>query len=346
MGYGVVNQYSIKPTEHRKQQNKHMTTRIILDTDPGIDDALALFLALASPEVQLEAVCTVSGNVGIEHTTRNALALLELAGRSDIPVARGCAYPLVTLPVEATHVHGDNGLGGVILPQPRTQPVAGHAVDLIIEKLLSAPGEITLVAVGPLTNLALAVRKEPRIAQAVREVVIMGGALRHPGNVTPNAEFNIFADAHAAQAVLQAGWPIRLVTLDVTTRTLLKRHLVDELATNGHPVTRLMSQVFAYYCEIFGKDKALDAVQMHDPLALALAFQSDLVTWQPAYVEVELAGKLTLGETVGYFPHEGRPLPHEPNVLASIDVAVERFIQLYVQRIRASFGGKSRAAAH
>src|SRR5581483_6968516 len=176
--------------------------RIILDTDPGIDDALALFLALASPEVQLEAITTVNGNVNVDLTTHNALALLTLAGRTDIPVARGCAYPLLTQPVFAAHVHGDNGVGGVELPTPAIQPVAQHAVDLIIERVLDAPDLITLVAIGPLTNIALALRREPAIVQKVREIVIMGGALRVPGNVTSAAEFNIYVDPHAAHAVL------------------------------------------------------------------------------------------------------------------------------------------------
>jgi purine nucleosidase len=174
--------------------------RMILDTDPGIDDALAIFLALASPEVQLEAITTVSGNVPIEHTTRNALALLELAGRTDIPVARGCDRPLLGSAALAADVHGENGLGGVLLPEPRLLTQGQHAVELIIERVLAAPGEITLVAVGPLTNLALALRREPRLVEAVREVVIMGGALRVPGNITPCAEFNIFVDPHAASA--------------------------------------------------------------------------------------------------------------------------------------------------
>src|SRR5947209_14088786 len=151
--------------------------RCILDTDPGIDDALALFLALASPEVQLEAVTTVSGNVHVDLTTRNALALLELAGRTDIPVARGCDRPLMRQPVVADYVHGGNGLGDVELPEPQSRPVSRHAVDVIIDQVIGAPGAITLVTVGPLTNIALALRQEPRIAQYVREVVIMGGAL-------------------------------------------------------------------------------------------------------------------------------------------------------------------------
>ena len=311
--------------------------RIILDTDPGIDDALALFLALASPEVQLEAITTVSGNVHVEYTTRNALALLELTGRTDIPVARGCDRPLVGTPALAADVHGDNGMGNVILPEPQLRPVEEHAVEVIIEKIMGAPGEITLVAVGPLTNVALALRREPRLVQAVREVVIMGGALRVPGNITPCAEFNIFVDPHAAHVVLHAGWPIRLVTLDTTTRTLLKRELVDHLAASGSPVTSLMKQVVDYYCDVFGGARQLGALQMHDPLCLAATFRPDLLTWQEAYVDVELTGTLTTGETVGFFERPGKPFAYTPNVLASVDVDAESFIQLYLERIRATF---------
>ncbi|HXR66923.1 MAG TPA: nucleoside hydrolase [Ktedonobacteraceae bacterium] len=314
-----------------------MTHKIILDTDPGIDDALALFLALASPEVQLEAVTTVSGNVSVEHTTRNALALLELAGRTDVPVARGCERALLTSLARASDVHGENGLGGVLLPEPQLKPLAQHAIDVIIEKVLAAPGNITLVAVGPLTNLALAVRREPQLVQAVREVVIMGGALRVPGNITPTSEFNIYADPHAAHIVLHAGWPIRLVTLDTTTRTLLQRTSVAQLATNGHAVTALIQQVVDYYCDIFGGAQGLTALQMHDPLCLAAAFRPDLLTWEPAYVDVELGSALTLGETVGYFSRPGVPFAYTPNVLASVDVDIEGFLELYVDAIGSMF---------
>lgn len=313
--------------------------RIILDTDPGIDDALALFLALASPEVQLEAITTVNGNVPLEYTTRNALALLELTGRTEILVARGCDRPLLGSSATAAEVHGDNGLGGMVLPEAQLQPVAKHAVDVIIETVMAAPGEITLVPIGPLTNIALALRHEPRLARAVREVVIMGGALRVPGNVTPSAEFNIYVDPHAAHAVLHAGWPIRLVTLDTTTRTLLKRELVERLASGGGPVAALMKGMVDYYCDIFGGARGMAAIQMHDPLCLAAAFRPDLLTWEEAYVDVELAGTLTLGETVGFFALPGRPLPQPANVLASVDVDAQSFIQLYLERIQATFGG-------
>jgi inosine-uridine nucleoside N-ribohydrolase len=314
-----------------KQNEVSYMHRIILDTDPGIDDALALFLALASPEIRLEAITTVSGNVNAGLTTHNALVLLELAGRTDIPVARGSNQPLVRQPVYADHVHGDNGLGGIQMPEPQLQPVAAHAVDVIIETIMNSPGEITLVPIGPLTNIALALRREPRIAQSVREVVIMGGALRVPGNTTPAAEFNIYADPHAAHMVFHAGWPIRLVALDVTNKTLLQREQVQELASNNSSVTRLIQQMVENFLITFGLPRGITGFQMHDPLCLAAAFQPEMVTWEPAYVDVELHGTLTLGETVAYFgPHAAQP----PNLLASVEVDSERFIQLFLQRIK------------
>src|SRR5713226_2457953 len=314
--------------------------RIILDTDPGIDDALALFLALASPDIQLEAITTVSGNVHVDLTTRNALALLELAGRTDIPVARGCDRPLVRQPVTADYVHGRNGLGGIELPEPKLRPISQHAVDLIIEKIMAVPGEITLVPIGPLTNIALALRREPRIAQHVREVVIMGGALRVPGNTTPNAEFNIYVDPHAAHMVLHAGWPIRLVSLDATMRTKMQREQVNTLALSGSPVTSAIKQMLAYYFDVFGPLYGVTAFHMHDPLCLAAAFQPELITWEPVYVDVELHGTLTLGETVAYFGRlhsTHRQTTPPPNVLASVNVDAERFLQLFLQRIEERF---------
>ncbi len=308
--------------------------RIILDTDPGIDDALALLLALSSPEVQLEAVTTVSGNVDVELTTRNALSLLTLAGRTDIPVARGCRYPLVRQPLYAAYVHGQNGLGEVALPEPTIQPVEQHAVELIIERVLQNPGEITLVAIGPVTNIALALRREPRIAQAVREVVIMGGALRVPGNTTPSAEFNVLADPHAAQMVLHAGWPIRLVSLDTTMQTPLSREQVETFTQGGGKVKTFIKQMLAYYFDVFAPQYNVSTLHMHDPLCLGVAFQPDFITWEPSYVDVELNGTLTLGETVAFF---NRPNAPAPNVLASVGVDAERFVQLFLDRVGATF---------
>ncbi len=303
--------------------------RIILDTDPGIDDALALFLALASPEVTLEAITTVSGNVSVEQTTRNAITLLTLAGRTDIPVAIGSSQPLVRKRVDAAHVHGENGLGNVQFPEPTVKAVEQHAVDLIIERVMGNPGAITLVPIGPLTNIALAVRREPRIAQRVREVVIMGGAARVPGNVTPSAEFNIFADPHAAHVVFHAGWPLRLVSLDVTTQVMLHRQQIAALAAQGGKQATAIKAMMAYYFDVFGQTSGSTAFQMHDPLCLAAAFQPDLITWEPAFVDVELAGTLTFGETVASFKRSDTP-----NMRVSLRVDSDRFIALFLERMQ------------
>ncbi|WP_165423383.1 nucleoside hydrolase [Ktedonosporobacter rubrisoli] len=310
--------------------------RIILDTDPGIDDALAFFLALASPDdIKLEAVTTVSGNVGVEETTPNALALLTLAGRTDIPVARGCSLPLVREQVKADYYHGHNGLGDVARPATTMQVVAQHAAQLIIEKVMQAPGEITLVPIGPLTNIAMALRLEPRIAQNVREVVIMGGALRVPGNTTPTAEFNIYADPHAAQIVFQAGWPIRLVSLDVTEITCLRPQDFAELTASGGPVKSFIRAMIDFHLRKPRPANEVPLFQMHDPLCLATVFQPGLITWQPVYADVELNGTHTLGETVAYFKAD--EAPGAPNIQAPVAVDSARFIKLFMERVGKAF---------
>jgi purine nucleosidase len=314
----------------------------VIDTDPGIDDALALFFALATLDVQLEAVTTVSGNVSVDKTTRNALSLLDLAGRGDVPVARGADRPLLRPAVYADYVHGRNGVGDVELPPPRREPAALHAVEMIIQTILSAPGEITLVTLGPLTNLALAVRREPRIAEAVREVVSMGGALRVPGNVSPAAEFNIYADPHAAQIVFSAGWPIRLVSLDVTQQTVMAREQFATLAGTGHPVTRTIQAMTDFYYDQFAGPRGIESLSMHDPLCVAAALYPDLIEWRRAYVEVELVGALTAGATVAYFGRAEDVDPslaegHKANILASVGVDRERFIALYLERLASAY---------
>jgi inosine/uridine nucleosidase len=320
--------------------------RIVVDTDPGIDDALALFFALAAPEVQLEAVTTVSGNVSVDLTTRNALAVLELAGRGAIPVARGADRPLIRPAVYAEHVHGRNGVGDVALPEPQREPVALHAVETLIQTIQGAPGEITLVALGPLTNLALAVRREPRIAEGVREVVIMGGALRVPGNVSPAAEFNIYADPHAAQIVFHAGWPIRLVSLDVTQQTVMSREQFAALAATGHPVTRSIQAMTDFYFDEFAAPRGVDSFSMHDPLCLAAAIHPDLIEWRRAIVDVELTGALTAGATVAYFERAEDLDPaladgRKANILASVGVDRERFVALYTDTLTSAYSART-----
>lgn len=307
--------------------------RIILDTDPGIDDALALFLALASPEIQLEAITTVSGNVHVDLTSYNALTLLEVMERTDIPVAKGSSQPLIRTPIDAGYFHGSNGLGEIILPKPQKAVVAQSAVNLIVERVIGAPGEITIVAIAPLTNLALALRCEPNIVHAVREVVIMGGALKVRGNVTPAAEFNILADPHAAHMVLHAGWPIRLVPLDVTQQVCLWKEDIVRLRQTGTPPAELITQITDYYFDHFASPRGINTFAMNDPLCLAAVFRPDFLTWESTYVAVELTGTHTLGETVAYFNDYDVPSPRPPNVRAAVSVDASRFLQWYFERM-------------
>nr|BBH94225.1 nucleoside hydrolase [Thermogemmatispora argillosa] len=304
---------------------------LILDTDPGIDDALAILLALASPEVSLEAITTVSGNVPLAHTTRNARALLALAGRHDIPVAAGAARPLVRPPIHAADVHGQSGLGRAELPEPASTSPVEYAPILISERIKAAPGAVTLVAIGPLTNLALAVRLAPEIAQQVREVVIMGGALRVPGNVTPAAEFNIYADPEAAHIVFHAGWPLRLVSLDTTQQVGLTRAQFAPLCRPESAIGRCIEAMLAHYFEDFAPRAGYERFHLHDPLALAAAFHPELLHWEPVYVDVELSGSQTAGATVAWFRRRRETPP--PNVLAATAVDSNGFITFFLERL-------------
>lgn len=304
--------------------------RVILDTDPGIDDALAILLALASPEVQLEAVTVVSGNSPLAQCVTNALSVLELAGASHIPVAAGVTVPLVQPLLTAPETHGNTGLGYAQLPPPSHDPVAQHAVDLLIERIMGAPGEITLVAVAPLTNIALAIRREPRIVQAVREVIIMGGALRHQGNTTPLAEFNTYVDPHAAHIVYHSGMPITLAPLDVTYQCILMQTDVDRLLQSSSPITRFIADSTRFYMEFHDEYQSINGCVINDPLALAMAFAPDLVETQALYVTVDLHSELGLGNTIADFYNAWHK---PPNMQAALVVQARRFIDLFVERM-------------
>ncbi len=275
--------------------------RVLLDTDPGIDDALAILLGLASPEIDLAALSVVHGNCTLVEAVTNALAIAGLAGRPDLTVAAGCDRPLLRPPVTAHDTHGTHGLGYARLPRGVAQPVAEHAVDLLIREIMAAPGEVTLVAVGPLTNVALALRKEPRLAQAVRECIFMGGAFRAEGNITPLAEFNVFADPHAAQIVLSSGMPLTIMPWDITRDVRLSQGDVDRLLARGGPIPRFIAEATRYYIEFHLREFGWAGCSINDPAALALVWWPELARVCDLYVEVELASQLTLGKTVGDF---------------------------------------------
>jgi purine nucleosidase len=223
-----------------------MATRIILDCDPGIDDALAIAFAHGHPGIDLVGITTVAGNVGLARTTANALAVCEYIGAAGTPVTAGCAGPLLRPALDARQVHGESGLGGAVLPAPAASPAPGHAIDYIIETVRAAPGQITLVATGPLTNIALAVKREPRLADWVREFVIMGGSAGR-GNTTPAAEYNIWADPEAAAAVFRAGWTVVVLGLDVTLRTGATPAVLQRMRELGPLGTQLLLPALDQY---------------------------------------------------------------------------------------------------
>jgi purine nucleosidase len=304
--------------------------RIILDTDPGIDDSLAILLALASPELKLEAVTVTCGNCTTAQGTKNALGVLQMAGAAHVPVAAGAEVPLIQPLLTAPETHGDTGLGYAQLPTLETAPVDQHAVDFLIERIMAAPGEMTLVAVAPLTNLALAIRREPRIVQAVKEVIIMGGAIRHEGNTTPLAEFNVYVDPHAAYIVYHAGMPITLVPLDVTYQCVLTQTDVDRLLMIDSPVTRFVAESTRFYMEFHDEYQGIQGCVINDPLALALIFAPDLVETRPLHVTVDLHSEVSLGKTMADFYNMWQK---PPNMRVALQVQARRFIDLFVERI-------------
>jgi purine nucleosidase len=292
-----------------------MATRIILDCDPGIDDALAIAFAHGHPGLELVGVTTVAGNVGLAKTTANALAVCEFIGAAGTPVTAGCAGPLLRPALDARQVHGSTGLGGAVLPAPAASPAAGHATDYIIDTVAAAPGEITLVATGPLTNIALAVRREPRLADWVRRFVIMGGSAGR-GNVTPAAEYNIWADPEAAAVVFRAGWTVTMLGLDVTLRTGASAAVLQRMSELGPLGTELLRPALEQYRSV----REPGGPPVHDVCAVAWVAQPDLFGLVPARVQVELAGQLTAGMTVTDFDAPGEVDSGNAMVATSIDV--------------------------
>jgi purine nucleosidase len=307
-----------------------VTTRIIIDTDPGVDDALAFLLALASPEIKLEALTTTQGNVTLEKATSNALSVLELAHAShNIPVARGSLLPLVEPLRASAVVHGESGIGNAKLPAPRANPVPQHAVDFLIERVLSEPGEISIFPIGPLTNIAMAIRKEPRFAGAVKELVIMGGAILEYGNITPQAEFNIYVDPHAAHIVFHSGIPITLIPLDVTHKCLFKQEHMDRLMNIDSPISRFIRDAVEVYLD-FSIRLGYQGSSLHDPLTLATIIAPELLSLKEYYVDVDISGGVSMGKTFADIPNV---LKKQANMKVAMNVRGEDFVELFLQRM-------------
>ncbi len=304
--------------------------RVLLDTDPGIDDSLAILLALASPEVKLEGISVVHGNCSVEQALVNALGVLELAHAANIPVARGFALPLVQPSLLAPETHGNAGIGYARVPEPTAKPVTQHSVDFLIEKIMSAPGEITLVCIGPLTNVAVAVRKEPGIIKAVKDVIIMGGAIRHQGNSSPLAEFNVHVDPHAAHIVYHSGMPITLVPLDVTYQCILTHADVERLQRLDSPITQFIADSTRFYMEYHDEYQQIDGCIINDPLALALTFAPELCDYETHYVDVDISGGVSVGKTFADF----YKLSRQPaNMQVALGVRARDFMELFLTRM-------------
>ena len=304
--------------------------RIIIDTDPGIDDSLAILLAMASPEVQLEGLTVIHGNSSTKQGTINALSVLELVNAGHIPVVRGCELPLVQPSLLATETHGNKGLGYANLSVPGSRPIVQDGCDFLIEQIMSNPGEITLVAIGPLTNVALAIRKEPRIVQAVKELFIMGGALRHEGNTTPLAEFNTYVDPHAAHIVYHSGMPITLTPLDVTYQCILLANDVERIKQAGSDIPPFIEAATRFYMEFHDEYQGIQGCVINDPLTLALTFAPELCDYEELYVDVDIAGGVSMGKTFAdFYKMTGMPA----NMKVALGVRPRDFIDLFVERM-------------
>lgn len=282
----------------------HGKSRVIIDTDPGVDDALALLLAMRSPELQIEGITPVAGNVPLELTLPNALRMVEIAGRVDIPVAPGAKLPLLRRLVTAAYAHGENGLGGAVFPEPKIKPVQEPAAELIRRIIRQYPGEVTLITLGPLTNIATALLTDPELASMAKGLVMMGGSLSG-GNITPAAEFNVYVDPEAARIVFQSGISLRMVGLDVTRKTALTEEHVKTLESQQNPVSQAAAKIGRNAIRHNRDGGFLVGPNMHDSLAVAAFLDPSLVKWQDYYVDVETTGELTAGETLGYSPVAG-----------------------------------------
>ncbi|MCC0080208.1 MAG: nucleoside hydrolase [Rhodobacter sp.] len=307
-----------------------MPRKIIIDTDPGQDDAVAILLALASSELEVLGITCVAGNVPLALTEVNARKVCELAGRADMRVFAGCDRPLMRRLITAEHVHGKTGLDGVALPAPTMPLQSAHAVDFLIDTLRAEPaGSVTLVPIGPLTNIAMAMRKAPDIVGRIAEIVLMGGAYFEVGNITPAAEFNIHVDPEAAEIVFRAGCPLVVMPLDVTHKALTTRPRIEALRALG-PVGQVVASWTDFF-ERFDMEKyGSEGAPLHDPCTIAYLLKPELFTGREINVEIETGSALTLGMTVAdWWRVSGRA----PNALFMGDMDAEGFFALLTDRL-------------
>ncbi len=319
--------------------------RVIIDTDPGVDDAMAILLALNSPELKVEALTVVPGNVEAWQGLENALKLVSLANRCDVSVAAGAQHPLAQKLITAQYWHGKNGLAGVELPAPKCKADSRFAPDLIIETIHKYPHEVTLIPVGPLTNIALAVSKDPSIVPLTKDIVIMGGSITG-GNVDGAAEANIYNDPEAASIVFNAGWMVTMIGSDVGERTIITRKHLTGLESMHGPESDFIAKLADFYISRSEKS-GYQGAAMYDPLAVATVIDPKLVTLKDMHVDVETRGEFTRGETVAnrmgfdennvlhgdHYEIDGL-IPLKPNSRVCLASDADRFLQLFISRIK------------
>jgi purine nucleosidase len=310
---------------------------IIIDCDPGQDDAVALFLAMASPgELEILGITAVAGNVPLELTQRNVRMMCDIAGRRDMPVFAGCDRPMVRELLTAEKVHGKTGVDGVDIFDPRTPLQDRHAVDFIVETLRAAEDEsVTLVPTGPLTNIGTVIDRAPEVLPKIRQLVIMGGAMREGGNYSPSAEFNILVDPHAADIVFRCGRPITSMGLDVTHQVLSTRARVERIRQVGNPVAEATAGMLGFFERHDSKKYGVEGAPLHDPCTIAWLLAPELFEGKVCNLSVETESALTMGHTAVDFWHV-TDRPHNVNWIYSVDA--DGFYELLTDRL-ARFGG-------
>ena len=316
-----------------------MARKIILDCDPGQDDAVALFLAMSSPdELEILGITTVAGNVPLELTQRNARMMCDLAGRKTLGVYAGCERPLVREPITAEYIHGETGIDGLDIFEPQTPLKDQHAVEFIIGTLLAADEDsVTLVPTGPLTNIASAIDREPALLSHVNEIVLMGGAMREGGNRSPSAEFNIQADPHAADIVFNCGRPVTAFGLDVTHQVLSTRERVARIGALGNPVADATAGMLGFFHGFDSKKYGSEGAPLHDPCTVAYLLEPGLFTSKRCNVSVETESELTIGHTaVDFWFVTDRPI----NTNWAYEVDADGFYELLTSRL-ARFGASA-----
>jgi purine nucleosidase len=314
--------------------------KVIIDTDTGIDDAMGVVYGLLAPELDVLAITTIFGNVDVGKTTRNSAVILEILGRTEVPLAKGAAKGLLGIPHYNPEVHGDDGVGNADFDEPSLTPISKHAAELIIELVHQHPGEVTLVGLGPLTNFALAAALDPDLPDLVERVVWMGGAVGVPGNVTPVTEADAAHDPEAVAIVLDARWPVTIVGLDVTDNTLLRGDDLKALQASDSPAARYVARIVPFYMDFYSPLLGEYACAMHSPLTVAVTAHPELIARSiDVPMTVELTGTHTRGMTVADRrpgqDSDARPWMNARSVHYPTDVDRQRFLMLFLDRVTA-----------